>query len=305
MPTPLTILFAGSGEFGLPTLSALLDAGHRVVTVYTQPDRPAGRGKLLTPTPVAAAATALGLDTVRTPNFNAEVLPTADVMVVIAFGQKISQAAVNHPRLGSVNLHASILPNYRGAAPIHWAVLNGDPVTGNSIIRLADKMDAGAVLAHSRLPIADRDTTADLHDRLAIDGASLMLATLSAMAAGTAVETPQDHTAATIAPKLSRDTAVLDFTQPASVVSRRINGLSPWPGCRVTLGDAELTLLRSEPGDPTTSSPGTLDARGQITAGDARGVRILDLQPKDRKPMSLSAYQNGRPWPAGAAIQSR
>jgi methionyl-tRNA formyltransferase len=305
MPAPLNILFAGSGEFGLPTLKALLDAGHRIVRVFTQPDRPAGRGKQLTPTPIATTATALGLDTVRTPNFNVEILPPADVMVVIAFGQKIAPAAVNHPRLGSVNLHASILPKYRGAAPIHWAVINGDSVTGNSIIRLADKMDAGAVLAQSQLPIADRDTTADLHDRLAIDGASLMLVTLSAMEAGTAVETEQDHTAATIAPKLSRETAVLDFTQPASVVSRRINGLSPWPGCRVTLGNAELTLLRSEPGDPTTAAPGTLDAQGQIAAGDARGVRILELQPKDRKPMSLSAYQNGRPWPAEAVIHSR
>jgi methionyl-tRNA formyltransferase len=246
----------------------------------------------------------LNLDTVRTPNFNAEVLPPADVMVVIAFGQKIAPAAVDHPRLGSINLHASILPKYRGAAPIHWAVINGDPFTGNSIIRLADKMDAGAVLAQSRLAIGDTDTTGELHDRLAVDGASLVVLTLAALAGGTAVETPQDHSSATIAPKLSRQTAVLDFTQPAAVVSRRINGLSPWPGCRVKIGESVVTLLRSASGEATTAAAGTIDSSGQIAAGDGRGVRILDLKPEGGKPMSLAAYRNGRPWPVGTAIFS-
>jgi methionyl-tRNA formyltransferase len=306
LPERLQIIFAGSGEFGVPTLTALLDAGHSVVRVFTQPDRPAGRGKQLTPTPIAAAAIKLGLDPVRTANLNTEPLPPADVMVVIAFGQKIAPTAVDHPRLGSVNLHASILPRYRGAAPIHWAVINGDAQTGNSVIRLADKMDAGAVLGQSRMPIGDRDTTGDLHDRLAADGAPLVLSVLASLADGNAVESVQDHAAATVASKLSRQTAVLDFTRPASVVARRINGLSPWPGCRVRLSgsDATVTLLRAGPGGATTAPAGTITGDGQIAAGDGRAVQVVDLQPQGGKPMSLAAYRNGRPWAAGSVVSS-
>ncbi len=171
----MRIIFAGSGEFGLPTLRAILGAGHEVVQVVSQPDRPAGRGRGLSPTPVAAEAIAAGLPLLRTPDINQEplneALPPADVMVVIAFGQKIADSVVNHPRLGSVNLHASRLPKHRGAAPINAAILSGDPVAGNSIIRLARKMDAGAVLAESALDVGELETAGELHDRLATDGA--------------------------------------------------------------------------------------------------------------------------------------
>src|SRR2546421_3234725 len=142
MSTHLKILFAGSGEFGLPTLRAIRDAGHDIVQVFSQPDRPAGRGRKLTPTPIAQYAIEQNLPLTRTGNLNSESLPPADVMVVIAFVQKILDSVVNHPRLGSVNLHASRLPKYRGAAPINAAILAGEQFTGNSIIRLAQKMDA-------------------------------------------------------------------------------------------------------------------------------------------------------------------
>ena len=254
MPNPLDILFAGSGAFGEPTLRGLVAAGHRVVRVYTQPDRPAGRGKRLSATPMAVVAGELGLAVVRTADLNAEPLPPADVMVVIAFGQKIGPAAVNHARLGSVNLHASLLPKYRGAAPINWAMLAGDAATGNSVIRLAERMDAGAVLGQSQLTIGESETAGELHDRLAADGAPLVLRVLSELAAGAAVETPQDQALATTAPKLSRQTAVVDWGRPAAEVVRRINGLSPWPGCRVRLldGDREtatVTLVRARGGE--------------------------------------------------------
>src|SRR4029079_6297555 len=152
---------------------------------------PAGRGRKLSPTPVAQLATERSLPLVRTSNINSEQISRADLMVVIASGQKISEAVANHARLGSVNLHASRLPKYRGAAPIHAAILAGETVTGNSIIRLAQKMDAGAVLAMSDLPIGGLETTGELHDRLAADGAPLMLRVLEDLANGRAVETPQ------------------------------------------------------------------------------------------------------------------
>ena len=168
---PLRIIFAGSGEFGLPTLRAIREARDEIVHIFSQPDRPAGRGRKLTPTPIALFAIENELPLTRTGNINNEALPEADVMVVIAFGQKIAEPVVNHPRLGSVNLHASRLPRYRGAAPINAAILAGETIAGNSIIRLANNMDAGAVLAQSSVPIGELETAGELHDRLAEDGA--------------------------------------------------------------------------------------------------------------------------------------
>ena len=301
---PLRILFAGSGAFGEPTLRAVVNAGHQIVGVYTQPDRPAGRGKKLTPTPVAGVAADLGTVALRTDNINAEVLPAADVLVVIAFGQKIAPHVVNHARLGSVNLHASLLPKYRGAAPINWAMLAGDATTGNSVIRLADRMDAGAVLGTSELTIGDAKTAGELHDRLAADGAPLILRVLSQLADGTAVERPQDHALATVAPKLSRATAVIDWSQPAALVARRINGLSPWPGCRVRVGDgATVTLVRGRPGGLSRGTPGTIVGNG-VVAGDGRVVELVDVQPEGGRAMPLADYRRGRAWVDSTVVTS-
>jgi methionyl-tRNA formyltransferase len=308
MPTPSTIIFAGSGEFGVPTLRALLAAGHSIVHVFTQPDRPSGRGKVLTPTPIGALAMELGLPLTRTENINAEPLPTADLMVVIAFGQKIAPAVVNHPRLGSVNLHSSRLPKYRGAAPINWAVIHGDSITGSSIIRLADKMDAGAVLAQSELKIGDDETADELHDRLASDGAPLMLRLIEQLIDGTATETEQDHALATIAPKLSRKTGAIDWTKPAAAIARLINGLSPWPGCKVKLLDGEmeiatLTLLRAKPANRSSAgAPGALDDNGHAIAGDGQALEIIELQPDNKRRMALRDFRNSRPWRAGMLL---
>ena len=303
--TKLKIIFAGAGEFGLPTLSALVDAGHDLVQVISQPDRPAGRGRKLTPTPIAQVALDRGLPLERTDNVNGLSLPPADVMVVIAFGQKISPAIVNHARLGAVNLHSSRLPRFRGAAPINWAILAGDAVTGNSIIRLAEKMDAGAILAQSELTIGDTETAGELHGRLSQDGVPLMLDTIQSLADGTAVETPQDHSLATMAPKLSRESAVIDWTQTPFQIARKINGLAPWPGCRVRLDDREgkeiarLTLLRARPLAPSKAGAG-------IVAGNTidSQVEILDVQPEGKRPMTLAAYRNGYPWQDGFRVTS-
>jgi methionyl-tRNA formyltransferase len=303
MPTPAHILFAGSGEFGSPTLRALVEAGHKLLHVYTQPDRPAGRGKKLTPTPIAILAEELGLPVTRTADINVEPLPIADLLVVIAFGQKIAESVVNHSRLGSVNLHSSLLPKYRGAAPINWAVINGDEITGNSIIRLANKMDAGAVVAQNQLTIGESETAGELHDRLARLGVPLMLDCVSKLQFGTAKEKQQDDSLATIAPKLSRQNTQLDWSKPARVIVRQINGLSPWPGCRVSLTEsgnevAKLTLVRSRPAN-TTGEPGTIQPDGTIAAGDGKSVEIIELQPEGRRPMRLIDFQNGRPWKSG------
>ena len=299
MVNRLKIIFAGSGAFGLPTLKALAER-HEVAAVYTQPDRPAGRGKKLTPTPIAAWADEHGLKAVRTERFNGEMLPPADALVVIAFGQKISQEQANHARLGAMNLHASLLPKYRGAAPIHHAVAAGETVVGNSVIRLAEKMDAGAILGQSELAVGASETTGELHDRLADDGPDLVLRVLDELAAGTAVERPQDEDDATLAPKLSREDALLNFNRPATAVAAKINGLSPWPGCRVTVEKQTLTLLRAEAVNGTGAA-GTLTDAGHIATPDGL-VEVLEVQPQGKRPMSLKDYKNGRPWPAGSTV---
>ena len=311
--SPLRLIFAGAGEFGLPTLRALIATGHAVVQVVSQPDRPAGRGRGLQPTPIAAAALAAGLPVLRTDDINVATLPEADAMVVIAFGQKIADEVVNRPRLGSVNLHASRLPRYRGAAPINWAIINGEPTAGNSVIRLASRMDAGAVLAMSELPIGELETAGELHDRLAADGPALILRVLDDLAAGRAVEREQDHAGATIAPKLSRESARLDWTRPAAELSRRIRGLYPWPGCRAKLCDAEGTMLgsvrlvRARPAASDEAgrwSPGEVMTDGLVAAGAGQAVEIVELQPDGKRPMPLSDYRRGHRWHAGLKLVS-
>lgn len=309
MPSRLRILFAGSGEFGRPALEALA-ARHDIVHVYTQPDRPAGRGRKLAPTPIAVFAEERGLPVTRTDNLNANPLPLADVLVVIAFGQRISEAVTRHPRLGAVNLHASLLPKYRGAAPIHHALINAESVVGNSVIRLARKMDAGAILGQSRLEVRPAETTGELHDRLAEDGAGLLLEVLEEIAAGTAIAREQDHAAATLAPRLSRADARIDFARPAAEVAARINGLSPWPGCHARLMDGgrqadEITLLRARPAALRAEGiPGELNERGEVVCSGGTAMEVLELQSRGRRRLALADYRNGHRWEAGMRLAS-
>lgn len=295
----LSIVFAGSGEFGLPSLRRLV-AEHHVVRVYTQPDRPAGRGRKLTPTPVGqfCLTTTPPLPVTPTADLNAEDVPACDVLVVIAFGQKVADSVIARARLGAVNLHASCLPKYRGAAPIHRAIEAGESVTGNSVIRLAQKMDAGAVLAMSELCIGELETTGELHDRLAEDGAPLLLGVLSQLATGSAVEVQQDHAQATLARKIRREETALDFARPAAELARRIRAFYPWPGCRVEVSGGgkttRLTLVRARP-VTGTATPGLVTDEGHVGTGDGL-IEVVEVQPEGGKPMPLAAFRNGYPW---------
>lgn len=303
----MKLAFAGAGAFGVPTLHRLVASGAEIVRVYTQPDKPAGRGKKLTPTPIAEAAEKLGLTVVRTADLNAEELPDVDALVVIAFGQKIAAHITEKPKFGAINLHASLLPKYRGAAPIHAALLAGETVVGNSIIRLAEKMDAGAVLGTNELAVHPTETTGELHDRLAESGAPLIERVLEELRAGDAIEVPQDHRHATLARKLNRETTRIDFGRPAARIADQIRGLYPWPGCRVRLLDgnaeiAKLTLVRAKVAT-SLGTPGTVLADGTVACGDG-SLDILELQPEGKRPMTLAAFRNGRPWTAGLRLES-
>ena len=306
----MRIIFSGSGEFGIPTLAALIETGHKIFP-YTQPDRPAGRGRKMTPTPVAQFADGRGLNAIRTANLNSENLPEADLMVVIAFGQKIATEVANRPRLGSVNLHASLLPKYRGAAPINWAILNGETETGNSVIRLAERMDAGAVLGQSTVSIGELETAGELHDRLAINGVGLMSRVIADLDNGKIEEVAQDVGQATLAPKLARPFTMINWNSSADQIARKIRGLYPWPGCRVRLLDAagdergRLTLVRARTagGEGPRWHPGEIASDGFIACGE-KAVEIIEVQPDGKRPMSLGDFRRGNPWMPGMRLES-
>jgi methionyl-tRNA formyltransferase len=308
--TPLRILFLGSGAFGLPILAALKS---QVVQVVSQVDRPSGRGRKLAPTPIAKFALDNNLPLIRTNDVNQETLPEADLSVVIAFGQKIAQEIANLPRLGSINLHASILPKFRGAAPVAWTILSGQTIGGNSVIRLAPRMDAGAILAQSKLEIGPVETSGELTERLSQDGVGLIQRVLDDLQNGRGIEQAQVEADACPAPKLSRDDAKIDWSQLPQTIACRIRGLWPWPGCHVALTDsaggiiARLALVRARPaeGEGPRWKPGEIQIDGHVCCADGwSAVEILEVQPEGGRPMSVADYRRGHVWMPGMRINS-
>lgn len=312
----MRIVFLGSGAFGLPTLQALsASAQHQVVGVVSQPDKPAGRGGTLTATPIAQwASTHLpGVPLIRSPKISvgddaARVRAIdADAWLVIAFGQKLSPDLLAGKR--AINLHASLLPRWRGAAPINAAIVAGDTVTGNSVITLADTMDAGLVLGQTTRPIDPTRTAGELHDLLAQDGPELVLRVLSLQVAGTLAGSTQDESRVTIAPKMSKGDGVVDFMRPASECRARVHGLTPWPGVTVAIAGEAIKLLRvrDEPGpNGQGAPPGTLvSAREGVVACAAGVLRLLEVQPAGKKAMAWSDFVRGRGGLADGARVSR
>jgi len=300
------IVFLGSGAFGLPTLESLV-RGHEVVAVVSQPDRPAGRGKILTPTPIAARAAELGLPLLKPEDVNEGCVRSAvrafraDAWVVIAFGQKLSRELLDG--VFAVNLHGSLLPAYRGAAPIQRAVMDGCAETGVSVISLAERMDAGLVYATASRAIGPRETSDEVHDGLAELGPSVIERVLASHAAGALVGAAQDETRATRARKLSKSEATVDLAEVDAAGARaRINGLNSWPGCTVLVGDLPVKLLRVEECEAPRGETGVLGADGVVRARSG-AIRILEIQPVGGKPMSVAEFLNGRPRLAGSAVR--
>jgi len=214
---------------------------------------------------------------------------------------------VNHARLGSVNLHASLLPKYRGAAPINWAIICGERNTGNSVIRLAQKMDAGAILGQSEVNIAELETAGELHDRLAVDGATLLVRVVGELESGVAIERQQDEKLATVAAKMKKEDARIRWEWEAQEIARRIMGMYPWPGCRGRLirnGQevGRVTFVRAKAHE-VRGGDGIILQDGSIGAG-VGSVQILEVQPEGKKPMTLAAYRNGHPWEPGMRVES-
>jgi len=284
-------VFFGSPAFAVPCLRALAGAaGVEVRAVVSQPDRPAGRGQAPTPPPVKREAEALGIpvlqfEKVRTPETAATLgALEADLFVVVAYGRILPQALLDLPRLGPFNVHASLLPKLRGAAPIQWSIIRGDAETGVSIMRMEAGLDTGPVAAMRAIPIADDDTTGTLSEKLAASGASLLIDTLPAIAGGTVVLRPQDDARATLAPLLSKSDGIVKFEQPARLVSAQARGVDPWPGAATTWGGEQLKLFapRVLSTPAAGAAPGTIldvTAEGLLVAcGDDHPVAFTELQ---------------------------
>lgn len=317
----MRLAFFGSGAFGLPALETLSRA-HTIVGVVTQPDRPAGRGSKLTPTPIGAWCQEhlAHIPLLKPAKVNApEVTETirawpVDAWVVIAFGQKLGKALLSDRF--AINLHASLLPRWRGAAPINAAILAGDTTTGNSIITLADRMDAGLVLGQSFREIPPEQTAGELHDLLAADGAPLLLTVLDEFQSNRLKPVTQDESLVTIAGKLAKGDGAIDFRQPADFLRRQIHALTPWPGIAVVSTDRslEFKLLRvaCESVALASATPGEiLDAKlGLVACAPSplphtlRALRLLEVQPPGRRPMSWSDFARGRTIPAGIILTS-
>jgi methionyl-tRNA formyltransferase len=304
----MNIVYLGSGEFGIACLDALSRSEHALRFVVTQPPNPAGRGRRPRPTPVASWAAANAVPFLEAPDVNApQVIAEIeqygpDLILVIAFGQKVGSRLTCLPPKGAVNVHASLLPKYRGAAPVNWAIINGETRTGVSIITVADRIDAGQILAQSATDIGPNEAAGSLHDRLAGMAPQLLLDTFGEIAEGTAVYTCQDHSKATLAPKLKKRDGYLDFSEPAENLRRKILGFWPWPGAsaayvsketgkslRVTLATADVIETSGPPGLPV----GTLDGDLNVICG-SNALRIRQIKPDGSRLMDFSDFVNGR-----------
>jgi methionyl-tRNA formyltransferase len=300
----MRLAFMGSPEFSLPALRALMAAGHEVVAVYTQPPKPAGRGQLQRLSPVHQLALELGI-AVRTPkrlrNDVAEQAYFAsldlDAAVVAAYGLILPKPILAAPERGCINIHASLLPRWRGAAPIQAAILAGDAMTGVTIMQMDEGLDTGAMLRAETTPIGPHDTAADLHDRLAEIGARLIVQVL----AYPPVPQAQDEAMATYAPKLSREDARLDFSKPAELLERQIRAYYPWPGTQLLLGGQPIKVLAAEV-VPISGEPGmVLDDRLTIGCGE-NALRVTRLQRPGRAAMPAAEFLRGHPIPPGTAL---
>jgi methionyl-tRNA formyltransferase len=300
--SPLRLVFFGTPEFAVPTLDALLHSRHAVVGVVTRPDRARGRGQKISETPVKERSVAAGIPVLQPERLNApEFLAAlkdlaADLGVVAAYGKLLSETILALPRLGLINVHASLLPRFRGAAPVHRAIIEGEPETGVTIMRMVKALDAGPMLATARRAIDPDETSEDIERALSTLGAPLLVSTVDALSAGPVPEVPQDEGAATYAHRITRQDGITDWTRPAEAVHNLIRGLHPWPHAFTFHRGQRLILLRSETKSGIFSAPGTiLEASGDrlhVAAGDGV-IAITELQAEGRRPMTAREFLAG------------
>jgi len=308
----MNLVFAGTPEFSVPSLKALIDAGHRIVAVYTQPDRPAGRGRKLAASAVKEFAVTQGIEvrqptTLKHPDEAPRLAALApDAMIVIAYGLLLPKAILDTPRFGCINVHASLLPRWRGAAPIQRALEAGDRETGVTIMQMEEGLDTGPMLAIESTPIHDEDTGQSLHDRLSQMGATLLTDTLTRLERGDVVPEIQDNGRATYASKLKKEESRIDWTLDVETIARRVRAFNPWPVTQTILDGKPLRIwmAQAEPGAARVAA-GTIvsaDTNGICVAGGNGVVRVTRLQAEGGKPLSAREFLNGHAMAAGTIL---
>jgi methionyl-tRNA formyltransferase len=315
----MKLVFCGTPRFAVPTLEALCAAGHEIALVVTQPDRPVGRDRLLTAPPVKLAALEAGLAVAQpekirdNQEFRAQFEAIApDAIVVVAYGRLIPPWMLALPRLGCINLHASLLPRYRGAAPIQWAVANGDAFTGNSTMLLEEGLDTGPILLQRAFGIAPELTAVELLDELAWGGAALMVKTLAGLADGSIQPRPQNHAAATLAPILNREDGRMDFAaRTAMELKNRWRGFQPWPGAFTALGGKTLIVHRMSVVDASTiavlsaAEPGQIHVEGHrlfVACAQKTWLELVEVQLEGKKRLTASEFLRGAALSDGARL---
>lgn len=302
----MRIVFMGTPSFAVPSLQALLDSGHAVVGVFTQPDKPVGRKQILQPPPVKETALAAGIPVYQPATLKdgaalailQDLQP--DLIAVAAYGKILPPAILELPRYGCVNVHASLLPKYRGAAPIQWCVLNGEPKTGVTMMHMAEGLDTGDIISQAETPIDPDETAGELQDRLAVIGAKLLVDTLPALEAGTAPRTPQEDSLSCYASMLTKALSPIDWSKSAWEIHCKVRGLAPWPSATAVLDGVHCKILKTKQTDRHADVPaGTVvqaDKKGLLVAcGDGSVLEILELQPDGKKPMAAAAFLLGHP----------
>ncbi len=297
----MKLVFLGTPAFAVPSLEALAAAGHQICAVYTQPDRPAGRRQELKPPPVKEAALRLGLEVRQPERIRHCVGELAalhpDAMAVVGYGQIIPPAILDIPPLGILNVHASLLPKYRGAAPIQWAIANGETVTGVTIMRIDAGLDTGDILLQETAEIGPDETAPELAARLAPVGARLLVEALQGIAEGTVRPVPQGHSQATLAPILKREDGLVDFRWPAAKIACRARGFQPWPGAWTWWRGQRFFIWKCRPAEVETPAvPGKLFSQGRrlfAACGRGEALELMEVQAEGRKRMDAAAFLNG------------
>ncbi|WP_309087048.1 methionyl-tRNA formyltransferase [Domibacillus sp.] len=298
-----TIVFMGTPDFSVPVLEQIIKDGYEILAVVTQPDRPVGRKKVLTPPPVKAAALEHGLPVLQPEKLSKSaeldeiIALKPDLVVTAAYGQLLPNALLEAPNYGCINVHASLLPELRGGAPIHYSILQGKKETGITIMYMAEKLDAGDIISQAAVTIEEDDNTGTLHDKLSAVGAELLSKTIPAIIEGTSSRTPQDGAKATFAPNIRRQDEKIDWSRPGEELYNQVRGLCPWPVAYTTLNEAVVKVWKSEKTAGKSGAPGTvlaLEEDGIVVAtGSETALKITELQPAGKKRMSARDYLRG------------
>ncbi|OJG94467.1 methionyl-tRNA formyltransferase [Enterococcus thailandicus] len=294
----------GTPAFSVPILEGLLEAGYTVQAVVTQPDRPVGRKKVITPTPVKEAALKHDLLVLQPEKISGseemekivELQP--DILITAAFGQFLPEKLLQVPKHGAINVHASLLPKYRGGAPVHYSIINGEKETGVTIMEMIKKMDAGGIFAQESLPITKQDDVGTMFDKLSLLGKELLLKTLPSILDGSLTPTPQDEEKVTFSPNITREQEAIDWNKKAEEVDNQVRGMRPWPIAFTTYEDARWKLLAVEPlAEETTEAPGTIIRKDKknlwIACGNQTVLAIKELQPAGKGKQTIQAFLNG------------